>query len=128
MRARGLQTPDEALNAAAELIDCYGLTTTALRRAGARSDLRSVAAAIDAAHIAAGGIRTSAWWRVCDDALWALVEEVEIDADPAAASREDLARALAQWAHSLGVSEVAAAMRYAAGSWASGRRPVTARA
>lgn len=124
----GLQTPDEALNAAAELIDCHGLTTAALRRAGARSDLRSVAAAIDAAHIAAGGIRTSAWWRVCDDALWALVEEVAIDADPATASREDLARALAQWAHPLETSEVAAAMRSTAGSWASGRRPVTARA
>lgn len=128
IRARGLQTPDEALNAAAELVDCHGLTTAALRRAGARSDLRSVAAAIDAAHIVAGGIRTSAWWRVCDDAHWALIEEVGIDADPAVTSREDLARALAQWAHPLEATEVAAAMRSAADSWASGRQPVTARA
>ncbi len=124
----GLQTPDEVLNAAAELVDCHGLTTVALRRVGARSNLRSVAAALDAAHITAGGTRTSTWGRICDDAHWALVEEVGIDADPATASCEDLARALAQWARPLEASEVAATMRSAADSWASGRRPVTARA
>ena len=123
----GVQTPDEALNAAAELVDCHGLTRAALRSAGARSDLRSVAAALDAAHIAAGGTRAGTWRRVSDDAYWALVEEAGIDADPATASREDLAKALAQWAHPLDASAVAAAMRSAADSWAAGRRPVTAR-
>ena len=123
----GMQTPDEALNAAAELVDCHGLTTAALRSAGARSNLRSVAAALDAAHISAGGTRTGTWRRVSDDAYWALVEEAGIDADPATASSEDLAKALAQWARSLDASAVAAAMRSAADSWAAGRRPVTAR-
>ena len=123
----GMQTPDEALNAAAEMVDCHGLTTAALRSAGARSNLRSVAAALDAAHIAAGGTRTGTWRRVSDDAYWALVEEAGIDADPATASSEDLAKALAQWARPLDASAVAAAMRSAADSWAAGRRPVTAR-
>ena len=91
------------------------------------SSLRSEAAALDAAHIVAGGTRTGTWRRVSDDAYWALVEEAGIDADPAIALPRRSSEGSDPVGPPLDASAVAAAMRSAADSWAAGRRPVTAR-